>query len=397
MRPMKTLVTLVIAAVLAGCGGGAPVTPESAAEQHQYSRSTCYGTPGIRECARQDYVDALYIDAVREQEGRLESWRGRRPIVVIPGDAGSVGEAVVRRAVAIINRSFPEYGHLRIEKRRNVRMPSEQSRNSGQWWSEVQRGTIVAGYGAARTHGVANVVNQRGYAVVDPGVTDYTSDGIEEDVTTMVHEFVHALGVMGHPHHVHTSILSYEHDFGQGTSALPLIDASILNAHHGFGWWNELTQWTTSSAGPVRYGARVIDGTHIIPFVDAATVWRPPRAELTGTARFDGEFLGHHGPYRSAYGHVRINVNFGRDDGDIRFHNFQTTGRTQPWSQARRERWDFSYALAIAEHWFESTEAGSDGPDVTGSFYSKYGHDVDVAAGTLERGTLIGGFGATKD
>ena len=179
---------------------------------------------------------------------------------------------------------------------------------------------------------------------------------------------------------------------------------------YGWGKWESWDDWFQDSAGPVTFGARVIDNTHVIPFVEARYVREPPRNRLRGTAKFQGSFAGFDGPKRVAASRVAITLDVsGTYAGEAIFDKWKTMPRGASWETARNELWDWRYGVAMDGGWFQSTNVrgstsyeppdadGNGAPDVTGAVDSKGGHEVDVAAGTLERGTVVGGFGATKE
>ena len=415
--PLATLVfVLAASAGLVGCGTG----HEQTSDLDAYASLECKGTSGFRPCARAHYREALERDG-----GALRTWRWNTqgPRVLQSQVTTEREDHVVRRAVAIINRSMPHDRKIEIYRLRYASSgridgtelvdgtwPNSRASSEGYIWvGLVERpagSDDVGGYGGYRlapTGAQPDIV--RGVAVAYE-LDDSTDEGL---VDVMVHEILHALGINGHPQEVHTSLMSYEYDDSGILDNLPLIDAAMLHEMYGWGNWRSRDWWMRDSAGAVTFGARVIDNRHVIPFVEAKYAWEPPSDKLKGTAQFNGSFLGFDGPWRAATSRVEIALDLtGEYAGEITFDAWKTKARNADWNTATDEPWHWRYGLTMDGHWFQSVNVrnstsyenpdadGNGAPDVTGAVYSNRGHDVDVAAGTLERGTVVGGFGATK-
>ena len=214
---------------------------------------------------------------------------------------------------------------------------------------------------------------------------------------------LHALGIEGHPQDVHTSLMSYEYDHSGTLDNLPPIDAAMLYELNGWGNWNRRTMWTRNTSIPgVEFGARTYDDRHVIPYVDAGSMAKPEPRDLYGTARYSGRFRGLHRASTHVEAEVDIDLDFRTQQGSIAFSEWAEF-RTA-WRRTRAP--DIRYGLTLREHWFESSGPKGDfdnngAPDVQGALYSHWTYNEatkpDVAAGTLERGSLVGGFGTEKD
>ena len=129
---------------------------------------------------------------------------------------------------------------------------------------------------------------------------------------------------------------------------------------------------------------------------------KPEPRDLYGTAGYSGEFEGRRGASTRVVADVDIDLDFRTDQGNIAFSGWAEY--ITAWRRTGAP--DIRYGLTLREHWFESSGPGGDfddngAPDVQGGLYSHWTYSEatqpDVAVGTLERGPLMGGFGAEKD
>ena len=406
-----TLGALLGAMVLSGCGGAAGlVVPEP----QSYGPLDCRGTHGVRACARDDYREAIERDG-----GKLYGWGMSGTPIVLTAPSGEISEreeAVVWRAVGIINRSLPP--DQKLVKWYSTGHITGEELGTAEWRGRLDNGRIWAGFAEKPETGDCGHVKAAGCGLVHaPGtrfartvtkgvahVYPTVAEDAEGQVHVMVHELLHALGISGHPQDVHTSLMSYEHNDDSGIlDNLPPIDAAMLYELNGWGNWNRRTTWTrnTTLAG-VEFGAKAYDDRHVIPYVDAGHMLPPEPRDLYGTASYSGRFRG----LRGASTHVNADVDI---DLDLRTHqgNIAFSGWEEYRTAWRRTgALDIRYGLVLREHWFESVGPGGDfddngAPDVQGALYSHWTYSEatqpDVAAGTLERGSLVGGFGSEKD
>ncbi len=404
---------LLGALALSGCGGSGPVAPESP-EPEAYAPLSCDGTRGIRACAREDYREAIERDG-----GSLYGYgfAGMPTVWIAPWwDISGREEAVVWRAVNIINRSLPPHQKLVIEHS-DGRIPGPEV-GTGAWRDRLPNGHIWAGFSASKpwtgncssveTAGCGDVhvpgsrfarTATKGVAHVYPAVVD----SAETQVDVMVHEIMHALGIAGHPQDIHTSIMSYEHDHSGILDNLPPIDAAMLYELNGWGNWNRRTHRTKNTTIPgVEFGVREYDGLHLIPYVDSGLMPPPKTHDLYGTANYNGRFRGVRGASLYVNADVDIDLDFRTDAGRITFSDWEEY--VTSWRRTGAP--DIRYGLTLREHWFASVGPdgdwdGNGAPDVHGGLYSHWNYSEptqpDVAAGTLERGTLVGGFGGERD
>ncbi len=413
IQRIGTSAALIGALALSGCGGSGPVAPESP-EPQAYAPFDCDGTPGVRACARDDYREAVTRDG-----GSLYGWgfAGMPTVWIAPAwDISYREDAVVWRAVNIINRSLPPDQKLVIEN--SDGRISGPELGTGEWRSRLPDGHIWAGFSASKPQtgdcshvevsgcGDVHVPGSRFARTATKGVAHvYPSEAedAEEQVDLMVHELMHALGIAGHPQDIHASIMSYEFAGPWILDNLPLIDAAMLYELNGWGDWNRRTDWhrNTTYAG-VEFGARVYDDLHVIPYVDAGSMVEPSPRNLYGTARYSGTFRGYRGASTHLDADVDISLDFRADAGRITFSDWHEWAGSA-WRRTGQS--DIRYGLTLGEHWFASVGPdgdwdGNGAPDVHGGLYSHWGdseEQPDVAAGTLERGPLVGGFGGERD
>jgi len=405
---------LIGALALSGCGGSGPVVPESP-EPGAFEPLACRGTPGIRACARDDYREAVTRDG-----GSLYGWgRAGMPTVwIAPSwDISEREEAVVWRAVNIINRSLPPHQKLVIENSTGRISASEIG--SGAWRDRLPDGHIWVGFaekpalGGCSGTGAAGCGNvhvpgsrfartaTKGVAHVYPEKVDWA----EIQVYVMVHEIMHALGISGHPQDIHTSIMSYEYARSRTLDNLPLIDAAMLYELNGWGFWDLRTNWIWDTRiSNIEFGARAYDNLHAIPYVDAGSMVAPDPRDLYGSAQYVGKFRGLRNAITRVSANVDISLYFQADSGSITFSDWQERLPSTSWRHTRAP--DIRYGLTLGEHWFASVGPdgdwdGNGAPDVHGGLYSHWNYSEptqpDVAAGTLERGSLVGGFGGERD
>jgi len=399
--------------VLSGCGGAGSVAPAAPAPE-AYAPLDCIGTPGVRACARGDYREAVARDG-----GRLYGWgiAGLPTVLIAPTwDISTREEAVVWRAVNVINRSLPPNHKLVIEYS-DGRISGPEV-GTGAWRSRLRDGHIWAGFAASKpwtgdcshvnTAGCGNVhvpgtffarTATKGVAHIYPSEVE----DAEAQVEVMVHELMHALGIAGHPQDIHTSLMSYEHDDSGILDNLPLIDAAMLYELNNWGDWNRETRWTRNTTiEGVEFGARVYDHRHVIPYVDAGWMLTPRPRDLYGTAHYDGRFRGLRGTDTYVNADVDIVLNFQTDSGRITFSDWEEYKTAWRFTGAP----DIRYGLTLGEHWFASVGPNGDfdrngAPDVHGGLYSHWTYSEaeqpDIAAGTLERGALVGGFGGERE
>ena len=211
----------------------------------------------------------------------------------------------------------------------------------------------------------------------------------EYAVQTMVHEILHALGLMGHPHHTHTSVLSYQHQSTVVFDNVPLIDVAVLYDMNGWGYWSGDLKTVMDAADGVQFGVHDLNfGSTLIPWVDGGYMPRPHDDALQGTATWAGTLVGKTAVLaQDVHGVAELGVDFESFDGWANFHTI-TDWDGEMWNQG-----GWRYDLYVNGAYFDSND--SDGiPDVSGAFY---GAGAEVAAGTLQRPEITAAFGAEKD
>ena len=390
---------------LVGCGGGSigidssdPVN-QTGREQGAVSWSEAHHK-GIGPDARQDYRQAMYEDCALEREdcslsgdGWFHAWN-QLPEVHVSSNSTQQEIWAIRRAIGILNRSLPvEYRHTYQITRRTfsgVGRDDQVERSK----SLVPEGVIhveIYPYDDPEFGGIAWTDGERGYALGDRVNYDLsTPHGMRALIDTMVHEFLHAFGLSGHPHAVHTSIMSYRHYREGELDSVPLIDASILYDLYEWRSWDTDMKRVADHAGGVHFGVHSLhQGTAVIPWVDAGHIAAPRLDELSGRASYSGTLIGY-ADDEPVHGDADLSINFNRGTGVARFH------RIEDWDGNSWNRNGYRYDLSLYGHYFDSTIDSQDRdgiPDVVGAFY---GFEAETAAGTLQRPEITAAFGAVK-
>lgn len=415
---MRAFILVVLLAVsLFGCSGGPrqPVAghmPTAGIEPQEGYVSWPNATHrSIGSDGRRDYREAMYDDCMESSDSSDCSVSGRGwfvrwgswPRIVQPKNRTDLESITVRRAIMVLNRSLPEDKRFRIDwewvselatferlNKENVHAHAEQLFSSGHIHAEIY------GYESGDFAGFGGTDGAIGYAVLDESDFDLSKPwSLRSAVDSMVHELLHALGFMGHPHPVHTSILSYRHHREGELDSLPLVDVAVLYDMYGWGQWSETMKRVVDTVDGVQFGVHNLnDGTVLIPWVDAGyMVASPPDARL-GWASYKGKLSGYVASGFPAHGDTTLRVNFDTGSGSAQFDKIQAQdGDT--WNMWNRL--GFRYDLNLYAHYFDSRTDPRDRdgiPDVVGAFY---GFDGEVAAGTLQRPEITAAFGAERD
>ena len=209
----------------------------------------------------------------------------------------------------------------------------------------------------------------------------------------MVHEIMHALGLMGHPHHVHTSILSYQNYIPYVLDNVPLVDMAVLYDMNGWGGWSGKIKTVFGTVDGLQFGVHDLEyglsGSALIPWVDSGYTPYPREASLMGTASWSGVLVGKlTESQKDVLGVTELDVDFSDNSGTAEFHTIRYWNSADMWNSS-----GWSYDLYVNGSYFDSDD--KDGiPDVVGAFY---GSRAQVAAGTLQRPEIAAAFGAEKD
>jgi len=408
--PSRRMLTALLTAgmlVLAGCGGGGgPINPGSANQAEPQEDATAWSErhhQGIGPDARRDYRQAMYEDCALDREdcsqsgdGWLHAWN-QLPEVHVSSSSTQQEVWAIRRALGILNRSLPAEYRLNHQTTRRTFAGVDRDDQVERSESLVPEGVIhaeVYPYDDPEFGGVAWTNGERGYALGDRDDYDLSNPhGMRPLVDTMVHEFLHALGLGGHPHPIHTSIMSYRHYREGELDRVPLIDAAILYDLYEWGSWDTEMKLVSDHAGGVHFGVDSLHrGTAVIPWVDAGHIVAPRLDELSGRASYSGTLVGYAPDGSALHGDADLGVDFGRGTGEARFH------RIADWEGSWWNRNGYRYDLSLYGHYFDSTMDSRDRdgiPDVTGAFY---GFEAETAAGTLQRPEITAAFGAeTRD
>ena len=407
---------IIAVLLLSACGGGGlGYTPTTEIEpQAGYLRWSGAYHASIGVDGRQDYKDAMYDDCVKENGylscsrlgyGWFVPWR-RVPVVVISRSSKQEEVWAIRRAIAIVNRTLPVSTRLKADWTNQSLVGFNSTIDYERTEDWVSDGTIhveIYPYDDPNSSGIAWTDGERAFALVDQVDHDLASDedgfhwSIRSAIETMVHEFLHALGLVAHPHSIHTANLSYRHHREGEPDNVPLIEAAVFYDMYNLGQWAENIDFVVDTVDGVQFGVYGLynedeeDFSTAIPWVDAGYMAAPKPDALLGSASYQGELAGiitSSGYY--AAGDADLSVNFDTGSGSAWFDQIQAYDGTT-WSMWNRR--GYRYTLNLYAHYFDSSTDPRDRdgiPDVVGAFY---GWDAEVAAGTLQRPEITAAFG----
>ena len=369
----STLIIGAAAAILAlsACGGSEGPTLDVTRSQDSHlvpqEQAVSYSGTTRRDISfhgRQDYKEAMVADCRAHYRfgcsvygsGWFVRWWTPPTAVAIPdptkGKSTYNEEDVIRRAVAIVNRSLPANKRLAITYTdetfagtfigSTVTYSQKQRIGPGQIHAEIWP-YVGQNAGVGWTDGRKGFAFVRESEMADP----------EYAVQTMVHEIMHALGLMGHPHHTHTSVLSYQHHSTVVFDNVPLVDVAVLYDMNGWGYWSGHVKTVMDTADGVQFGVHDLDfGSALIPWVDAGFMPLPHDDALQGTASWTGTLVGKTtGIVRDdVHGVAELGVDFESNfDGWAKFHTIRA------WDGTMWNRRGWSYDLYVNGYYFDST------------------------------------------
>ena len=409
---MRLAAMLMVGVCVSACsgGGGAPISGYEATSTippQEAIRATGGSRRDISWRGRQDYKEAMVADCEAEGgyfaicstlgTGWFNEWPVMPELVVIPDDS-TVDEAlVILRAVGIVNRVLPADKRLRTEYANAefksaadeaIRQVSERvAPDMGRWEPAIY--ADIRNIESTDAQGVAWTNGEFGYALVQESLMEH---GQEYAVQTMVHEMLHAVGLMGHPHHAHTSVLSYQHQSSRVFDNVPLVDAAVLFDMYGWGDWTGRVDTVFNWSEGVQFGVHRVWHTYglrsvEIPWVDGGFMPPPPESALRGTATWSGGLVGYTSGLAVVYGEANLTFDFGTSWGSAEFHTIRN------WDGGMWNRAGWSYDLFVNGTYFDSVDEDAIS-DVVGAFY---GLEAEVAAGTLQRPEITAAFGAERN
>ena len=390
---------------LTACGGNGSSSPDpvnQAAPQEGVIAWSRAHNRGIGPDARRDYRQAMYDHCAKEigrancsvsGHGWFYPWN-QLPEVHVSSNSTQEELWAIRRTLGVLNRSLPEEYRLGYQTTSQAFSGLDRDNLLERAESLVPEGVIHAEiypYDDPESGGVAWTDGKRGYALGDRVNYDPSSPrGMRPLVHTMVHEFLHALGLIAHPQTIHTSIMSYRHHREGELDSVPLIDVAMLYDLYEWGSWGIEKKMVADHADGVRFGVDSLHrGTVVIPWVDAGHVVSPRLDELSGRASYSGTLNGYASD-EPVHGVADLSIDFNRGTGEARFH------RIIDWDGNWWNRNGYRYDLGLYGHYFDSSSDARDRdgiPDVVGAFY---GFEAETAAGTLQRSDITAAFGAVK-
>ena len=232
--------------------------------------------------------------------------------------------------------------------------------------------------------------------------------------STIIHEFLHALGIWGHVDSVEfpDSIMGgsgeYIPNLGYVISKIDREVLQIMYMSQLTNLYNDWSEWSDttfhllgqSEDSAMRFGVALFNGlpqpwaTGVAPDTVLAHNTR-----LYGTATWSGALLGHSGPSPIA-GDAELQVCLATladpaNEQDLRFRDIYFLNRFESDSE---ERWfptrDIDYKVTVDNNWFGNVRGeGHEPGHVVGSFL---GPDHEHMAGTVKRTDMIAAFGGSR-
>ena len=283
---------------LTACGGSGSTSPDpvnQAGPQESVIAWSRAHHKGIGPDARRDYRQAMY-DYCAKEIGRAScsiSGRGwfypwnQLPEVHVSSSSTQEEVWVIRRTLSILNRSLPQEYRLSYQTTSQTFSGLDRDSQLERSESLVPEGVIHAEiypYNDPESGGIVWTDGTTGFALGDENDYDLSvPNGLRPMVDTMVHEFLHALGLLAHPHPIHTSIMSYRHHREEELDSVPLIDVAMLYDLYEWGSWGTEKKMVADYADGVRFRVDSLHrGTVVIPWVDAGHIVAPRLDELSG-------------------------------------------------------------------------------------------------------------------
>ena len=220
-------------------------------------------------------------------------------------------------------------------------------------------------------------------------------------VSVLVHEFLHAMGLQGHPSREDFPDSNMADAWFRLDGSLPAIDAAGILALYtrlpteiepedlsvtSLGAWEEETTDLTRRLSGVDFGVRHGNGV-TMPWT---TGIEPARAladntRLAGNASWNGDLIGFTPTLDEVRGDAQVSVNLDTMNGRADFTELENKDSSM-WGDG-----DLGYTITVGANYFRST--GGDVGTVNGQFY---GSNHERVGGSIERADLTAAFGASR-
>ena len=220
-------------------------------------------------------------------------------------------------------------------------------------------------------------------------------------ISVFVHEFLHSMGLQGHPDHIEYADSNMADSWFRLDGSLPAIDAAGIVALYtrlptetepedfsitDLGSWEEQSTDLTRRVSRVSFGVRHAN--------DVTMPWTmgtdPARAladntRLQGTATWNGDLIGFTPALVGVQGDAAISVRLATMDGRADFSALEREDGST-WEDG-----DLGYTITVGANYLRST--GGDAGTVNGQFY---GANHEGVGGSVERADLTGACGAVR-
>ena len=335
------------------------------------------------------------------------------PTVRMTGDMTGRERAIAHYGVALVNRALPYEHHLQI----GPDGPSVSVNYGDELQGQLPDGQISIEFhrddrrdGAVAHLDVTSAYDEQEQRwkkqFLRASQVEMNGDWFDQredwlTVSTLVHEFLHTLGLPGHPDHDEYPDSNMADAWFRLDGSLPAIDAAAVLAFYtrlptvvepedlsaaSLGPWDEQSTDLTRRVSRVSFGVRHANGV-AMPWT---TGTEPARAladniRLQGTATWNGGLIGLTPALVGVQGDAEISVSLATMDGRADFTALEhEDGST--WGDG-----DLGYTIAVGANYLRST--GGDAGTVNGQFY---GANHEGVGGSVERADLTGAFGAVR-
>ena len=448
-KSLSILATLTL--ILAGCGGGSSVRPDSAGEPVveptpspppdvelpppppsgpvTTSRATVQGTSAIDLI---NYLEYHASDGLRETKHRMPIWT-RQPVVSVEASAAPEVHRLTAKAVDLINDWLPLEHRMRMGASSTVRprppRPGEDLYEGDTYWvADVPDGVLYvldmdyhpnyagqARYYPHCTHeGPWRCMPDSALKSVQVLINADSESSGHGTFGLIVHELVHAMGMQAHVTAPDCSETINRLGCGAWPDEASLerlyrLDGEALMALYSLysngplpGDINPASLGPWAATIPALHGEVRTDGGTARFGAEYRTQWTRVWDEgpmpattlaasgLTGTATWTGELVGFTGTGTAVEGDAGITVDIARMDGTAAFTELMAGGAS--WGP------DLSTAIGVNGNYFADTGRNYR-LDVEGQFRGT-GHEA--ATGVFQwadtaTGNLTGAFGAVRD
>ena len=322
--------------------------------------------------------------------------------------------AIAHYGVALVNRALPYSQHVRF----GPDAPSVVAKDGGDLQGKVPDGEIFIEFHRDSATGRTTVAHQDITHIYDEQQQRWEkkilrASQVEMDseffddrpdyqaVSVFVHEFLHAMGLQGHPDREEYPDSNMADAWFRLDGSLPAIDAAGILALYtrlpaeiepedlsvtSLGPWEEESTDLTQRVSRVSFGVRHANGVNM-PWTMGTDPARDlaDNSQLQGTATWNGDLIGFTSALVGVQGDAAISVSLATMDGRADFSALEhEDGST--WGDG-----NLGYTITVGANYLRGT--GGDDGTVNGQFY---GANHEGVGGSVERADLTGAFGAVR-